>query len=378
MKPTDELNSGSRNEKRSTRPSWFEWLQLSSTLSVPIAMGIFSILQNQAQVDQHRVDLEIAEAARQNQLVIEERNRREEEYLADDQHRETIHRDYEGFLVSLLLKEGMCLNVSSAARHIARFRTVSALSQVDPSRRTFLIRSLFEVGLIQLTETENWTRAIIDLRFANLSGIRLGIADRELYHNLLFESTVLRNSSFTGLDISGLNFVEANRKYADLRRSSSEPNLPVWFNTSNLVGASFADVKKLTASFDNANLTMGILNSFQCYRCSFIETIADDANFDDARFQSVNGQGSVFYSAYLNRASFVHSLLDQVEFYHTELHHINLSYSKSIYIKKKVCLFVCLSVLYAFSLCNSYRHQTFQEPSLGLEEGRGLLFSRKL
>ncbi len=31
-----------------------------------------------------------------------------------------------------------------------------------------------------------------------------------------------------------------------------------------------------------------------------------------------------------------------------------------------VCLFVC----YAFSPCNSYRHQTFHDTSLGPEEGR--------
>jgi hypothetical protein len=43
---------------------------------------------------------------------------------------------------------------------------------------------------------------------------------------------------------------------------------------------------------------------------------------------------------------------------------------ESIYIKKKVCLFVCLFVRYAFSPCNSYRHQTFHDTSLGPEEGR--------
>jgi hypothetical protein len=35
-----------------------------------------------------------------------------------------------------------------------------------------------------------------------------------------------------------------------------------------------------------------------------------------------------------------------------------------------VCLSVCLSVRYAFSPCNGYRHQTFHDISLGPEEGR--------
>ena len=33
-------------------------------------------------------------------------------------------------------------------------------------------------------------------------------------------------------------------------------------------------------------------------------------------------------------------------------------------------MFVCLSVLYAFSPCNTYGHQTFHGPPLGPEEGR--------
>ena len=42
----------------------------------------------------------------------------------------------------------------------------------------------------------------------------------------------------------------------------------------------------------------------------------------------------------------------------------------SIYIKKNVCLFVCLFVRYLLSPCNSYRHQIFCGTSLDLEEGR--------
>ncbi len=43
-----------------------------------------------------------------------------------------------------------------------------------------------------------------------------------------------------------------------------------------------------------------------------------------------------------------------------------LARSKSIYIKKNVCL----SVRYAFSPCNNYRHQTFHDIFLGPEAGR--------
>ena len=41
-----------------------------------------------------------------------------------------------------------------------------------------------------------------------------------------------------------------------------------------------------------------------------------------------------------------------------------------IYIYEEECLSVCLSVRYAFGPCNSYRHQTFHDTSLGPEEGR--------
>ena len=42
----------------------------------------------------------------------------------------------------------------------------------------------------------------------------------------------------------------------------------------------------------------------------------------------------------------------------------------NIYIYKEECLFVSLSVLYAFGLCKRWRHQTFHGTPLGLEEGR--------
>ncbi len=38
-------------------------------------------------------------------------------------------------------------------------------------------------------------------------------------------------------------------------------------------------------------------------------------------------------------------------------------------IYKEQCLFVCPFIRYAFSPCNSYRHQTFHDTSLGPEEG---------
>ncbi len=45
-------------------------------------------------------------------------------------------------------------------------------------------------------------------------------------------------------------------------------------------------------------------------------------------------------------------------------------YKISIYIYKEERLFVCLFVLYAFSPCDSYDHQTFHSASLGPKEGR--------
>ena len=52
-------------------------------------------------------------------------------------------------------------------------------------------------------------------------------------------------------------------------------------------------------------------------------------------------------------------------------------YLLSIYIKKNVCLSVCLSVRYTFSPCNSYDHQTFHDSFLDPGEGRRPLFSEK-
>jgi hypothetical protein len=51
--------------------------------------------------------------------------------------------------------------------------------------------------------------------------------------------------------------------------------------------------------------------------------------------------------------------------------------SASIYIKKKVCLSVCLFVLHAFGHGATKCDQTFQESSSHPEEGQQLLFTQK-
>ena len=51
--------------------------------------------------------------------------------------------------------------------------------------------------------------------------------------------------------------------------------------------------------------------------------------------------------------------------------------NKSIYIKKNVCLFVCLSVRYAFKDRTSKRAETFQKSSIDPGEGRHKFFFEK-
>ncbi|CAF1460546.1 unnamed protein product [Rotaria sp. Silwood1] len=117
-------------QNTSNSHSWFEWIQLIATVCVPITIGIFTIMQNQQQNEQHRNDLIIAAENRLKDIEIADRNRANDEWLADDKKKENILVDYQNFLANLLEKYGMVLNETLIARFVARFKTLTALGQL--------------------------------------------------------------------------------------------------------------------------------------------------------------------------------------------------------------------------------------------------------
>ncbi len=114
---------------------WFECAQLLVTLSVPIAIGVYTVIQynNEQAIAQEnrRQDLEIVNQTCLNDLAIAASNRQvdlqiapdvrtKDILLADDQQKENILIEYHNFLGNLLITDGVLLNVNWPVRYVTR------------------------------------------------------------------------------------------------------------------------------------------------------------------------------------------------------------------------------------------------------------------
>jgi hypothetical protein len=115
-----------KEEKKKYCCSWFEWIQLIISISIPVAIAVYTILENN----------------RDSAIAIQ--NRAQDLEIVYHRRQETIFQDCLKKLGKLVEE----LNRSSSAVLVARFTTLSALNQLDCDRRNFLVRLLYDTGLI--------------------------------------------------------------------------------------------------------------------------------------------------------------------------------------------------------------------------------------
>ncbi|CAF0976556.1 unnamed protein product [Adineta steineri] len=222
----------------------FEWIQLIATLTVPIAIAIFTILDSVQQMNQSKnqfnvqlriaaenreTDLHIASENRQKDLDIASENRWKDykiaeetrvkdREVADDEQKHSMLIDHQTFLSKLILKEGVHLNNTNyeAARFVARFKTLIAFRQLDPKRKTLLFKSLY-VGKLAGRLDEDMA---IDLSSADLS---VDMRRCEMHGSSLFNSKFIKVNfdECKGLTIEQL-------KQADIVSESILPNGTVY------------------------------------------------------------------------------------------------------------------------------------------------------
>src|SRR5438874_46311 len=104
--------------KKENHHSYFEWLQLIITFSIPIAIVVYTILQDN------------------RNSVISSNNRKQDINIADNQQKNIILRNCKKTINKLIEKYGIQLNGTPSASLAARFTIISALTQLDPSRRS--------------------------------------------------------------------------------------------------------------------------------------------------------------------------------------------------------------------------------------------------
>lgn len=153
-------------------PICFDWIQLFISFSIPIVIGVYTLLENN------------------RELAISSYNRAQDLQIADDQQKDLILHECQKTLAMLIDKYGTELNGSSSASLVARFATLSALNRLDSDRRNCLAHLLYEAKLI--TYRSNDYRAPVSLQSANLTDLNMVEgSERKILFNLSLESTIM-------------------------------------------------------------------------------------------------------------------------------------------------------------------------------------------
>jgi uncharacterized protein YjbI with pentapeptide repeats len=289
-------------------------------------------------------------------LFIAERNRQKDEFLADDQQKETILIDYENFLVQFLLTQEILSTRNTPGRLALRMKTLAALGQLIPSRRTFLLRSLYEAELINCNiSMDRSCESTINLALADLTGLALGLLsdndvevdddNKRVCSYLMLEQTILRNASFRGVNLSGSVFTRVKLDHADFSFSSVRQGESITFERAKLAEVTFNSVRWYSAIFNRSNLTLAIFRQFESYTSLFHEALL---------------HGTVFESTTLLSSIFTGAVLRNVCFLNTQLFGSDWSDSESI----DACYFIRSNLTRAIFVGSSIRNTSFSDGHL--------------
>lgn len=272
-------------------PSYFEWLQLIVTFSIPVAIAVYTVLQNNRNID------------------IASYNRAQDLDIADDLEKDSILHECQKTLSKLIEKYGIRLNGTRSASLVARFTTLTAINQLDSIRRSFLIHLLYEARLINYQSSDDCTA--ISLESANLTDIDL----TSLSHSLLlkyvtFVGAIMTRAKFRGMTLHGIRFDRAILVNADFCSTSN-----IWacdnelcdmhykhglnFENAQLQSSSFAHASYERGSFQEASMIAANFYSFLCMNCIFMSS---NMTFTD--LSSADIERSSFAFADLTAANF--------------------------------------------------------------------------
>lgn len=298
-------NDTKKKKDKTRRNSFFDCAQLFAQLSITVAIAVYAVVQSdrdqQIAQDNRLQDILLANETRNKDLTIAENNRFNDILIADDQQKENILIEYQNFMSELLLKYGIILN-DTAVRFVARFETLAALEQLNPARRSFLIRSLTEAQLVTYNDhlESASLHPIIQLSMANLTEINLGLMDEttflpDSHRCLAFDSTTLNRASLHKLNLYGSTFINARLNYADFS----------FISTSGSYSCYRRDrIPRVSTTFTDAYM----------YYVNFYQATFDDADFAFARMIGANMSKTYF----LGDTNFAHASLEESNFYMAE------------------------------------------------------------
>ena len=265
--------------------TFWDWMQL---LVIPVVLAVVGFLFNRAE---HRSE---QEAAKQQltleQQIVEQRVQAErnvvdqraqtEHFLAqwrlqeelkqkDEYQREALLQAYLDRMSELLIDKGLRDSPPGAeVRHVARARTLTALTRMDTARKTDVLWFLFESGLIDRRSKQR----IVDVSDADWSGIHL---NGSRLRQIDLSSAILSQSQMQEVDLQGANLQEANLHQAD-------------FRGANLRGALLKDADLSNAILTGADLTGANLRGADLSKADLTNAILQGSNLRDTLLQGTN------------------------------------------------------------------------------------------
>ncbi|CAF0846014.1 unnamed protein product [Adineta steineri] len=322
------------NEVGKSKCSIFALLQLLATLSVPLAIGLYTIVHKTNESD-------LARQNRRKDLDIAGGNRAKDESIANEVRKENILVEYQNSLAKILLDHGMTLNGSVSARFVVRVKTLTAVKQLDTVRKAFLIQSLYEANLITTAVS---TESIISLEGADLNRLHLGSTEddteRPSHACLSLAGAILTNASFRLDNLNGANFTNAKLRFADFTDSRTDygqycyhqiPPLSVSFHSAILNEANFMTALYDNAIFTYAKMSKANLQKFTCRYCNVVGANLSEADLTGVTF---NGPANIGWAKFNNSKLINASFTDGVNFQQSDFTRAN---ANGISIRK--CMF---------------------------------------
>lgn len=298
-------------------------LHVVSSLLLPLILSVFTIvitvqqqriareqriqdLNNSAQqraedrqmgIDQRIQDKQIAkeqrdqdEQRRLQDLKIAEDKRKQDDELAEKQRnmseKQRTHelaieaaryeKEHEKYLDALLLNyindistlflsNNGSLTLNPIVRMLVRSKTLIISRQLDPSRKTHIVRFLYEAS--QLINGQN----PLDLSTADFHGIQLGSeVQYSRMPGLYLFGTNLNNASFYRLDLVNANFSQASLRNAAFLDINIER---VDFSYALLFETYFKDSDISDSVFNNANIQYSTFLNSPVFHSTFTNTV---------------------------------------------------------------------------------------------------------
>ena len=266
-----------------------------------------------------------SETQRTHELTMAYQNRVNDLLLEDDIQMENVLSEYQDDLAVLLLDYATLLeNADSEGWLILQMKTGAALRQLDPARRTILLHTVRDAGILDVPVKSK--QSIVYQ--TNLSGVDVGHSlDTYItnycttYEHLQVEAADLRYASFHGLCLQQpMSFIHSNLDYTDWSFATLGN---IHFNDRmTMNGAKFArSTLKGTKFSENVIMDrVSFQHNVECDHCQFFKTSLAAARLDYSRFL-----GSKFTSISMNDGNMSNGLFILSNFKSVELNRVDLS-----------------------------------------------------